>query len=176
MSDEPPGAAVVLGSRTLGGATTRDLLASGWRVATVSGRRPDLRALEVEGAITICTDAADPEELGNALDGDVARHVEWTRALWAAMRPFSAGGVYVNFLGQEGSDRVLGAYRQEKFERLVALNRKYDPTNFFRINRNIPPPQPRASPRRRPRSRVEAKCSCAIEISLRSQRSPRSWR
>jgi hypothetical protein len=55
------------------------------------------------------------------------------------MRPFSAGGVYVNFLGQEGAGRVLEAYGPEKFERLVAVKRTYDPTNFFRINQNIPP-------------------------------------
>lgn len=72
-------------------------------------------------------------------DGDAERHIEWTRALWTAMRPFSSGGVYVNFLGQEGADRVLEAYGPEKFERLVALKRRYDPSNFFRINQNIPP-------------------------------------
>jgi hypothetical protein len=55
------------------------------------------------------------------------------------MRPFSAGGVYVNFLGQEGAGRVLEASGPEKFERLVAVKRRYDPTNFFRINQNIPP-------------------------------------
>ena len=55
------------------------------------------------------------------------------------MRLFSAGGVYVNFLGQEGAERVLAAYGPEKFERLVALKRKFDPTNFLRINQNIPP-------------------------------------
>jgi FAD/FMN-containing dehydrogenase len=56
------------------------------------------------------------------------------------MRLFSAGGVYyVNFLGQEGAERVLAAYGPEKFERLVALKRKYDPTNCFRVNQNIPP-------------------------------------
>ena len=72
-------------------------------------------------------------------DGNSERHIEWTRALWTAMRPFSGGGVYVNFLGQEGTDRVLEAYGPEKFDRLVALKRKYDPSNFFRINQNIPP-------------------------------------
>ena len=72
-------------------------------------------------------------------DGDTERHVEWTRALWAAARPYSAGGVYVNFLGQEGADRVLEAYGPEKFARLIALKRTFDPTNFFRINQNIPP-------------------------------------
>jgi hypothetical protein len=72
-------------------------------------------------------------------EGDPATHVDWTRGLWSAMRPFSAGGVYVNFLGQEGSDRVREAYGAAKFERLTALKRAYDPANFFRINQNIPP-------------------------------------
>jgi FAD/FMN-containing dehydrogenase len=72
-------------------------------------------------------------------DGDADRHVAWTRELWSSARPFSAGGVYVNFLGQEGSERVREAYGTHKFERLVALKRKFDPTNFFRINQNIPP-------------------------------------
>jgi NAD(P)-dependent dehydrogenase (short-subunit alcohol dehydrogenase family) len=68
VSDEPAGAAVVLGARNLGGAITRDLLASGWRVATVARTPPDLHALETEGAITVRADAADPEELRDALD------------------------------------------------------------------------------------------------------------
>jgi FAD/FMN-containing dehydrogenase len=72
-------------------------------------------------------------------DGDPAPHVEWTRQLWSAMRPYSAGGVYVNFLGQEGSERVHEAYGAAKFKRLTALKRAYDPTNFFHINQNIPP-------------------------------------
>jgi len=72
-------------------------------------------------------------------DGDDERHIAWTRGLWQAMRPFTAGGVYVNFLGQEGANRVLEAYGQEKFDRLVALKRKLDPDNFFRVNQNIPP-------------------------------------
>jgi hypothetical protein len=71
--------------------------------------------------------------------GDPDPQVNWTRDLWSAMRDHSAGGVYVNFLGQEGSDRVLEAYGTEKFERLRDLKRRYDPTNFFHVNQNIPP-------------------------------------
>jgi FAD/FMN-containing dehydrogenase len=71
--------------------------------------------------------------------GDATPHIQWTRALWTAMRPFSAGGVYVNFLGQEGAERVREAYGEAKFERLTTLKRTYDPTNFFHINQNIPP-------------------------------------
>ena len=66
----------------------------------------------------------------------------WARELWRAMQPFSSGGVYVNYLGQEadeGADRVKAAYGPEKYERLVALKNKYDPTNLFRMNQNIRP-------------------------------------
>src|SRR5215212_4780972 len=63
---------------------------------------------------------------------------EWVRNLWAALeRHFT--GVYVNFLMDEGEDRVRQAYGAEKYERLKALKRKYDPDNLFRINQNIPP-------------------------------------
>jgi FAD/FMN-containing dehydrogenase len=67
------------------------------------------------------------------------KHIRWTRDFEVAMRPHSTGGVYVNFLGEEGEDRVKAAYGPEKYGRLVALKNKYDPTNFFRLNQNIKP-------------------------------------
>lgn len=67
-------------------------------------------------------------------------HIGWTREFWTAMQPFSTGGVYVNFLSEDdGEDRVRAAYGAEKYERLVALKNKYDPTNLFRLNQNIKP-------------------------------------
>ncbi len=71
-----------------------------------------------------------------------ADNVRWVRDLWDAMAPYSSGGVYVNYLGQEadeGADRVKSAYGPEKYTRLVALKEKYDPTNLFRLNQNIKP-------------------------------------
>lgn len=67
------------------------------------------------------------------------KHIRWARDFWAAMQPFSAGGVYVNFLSNEGEERVRAAYDPKTYERLVALKNKYDPTNFFRLNQNIRP-------------------------------------
>ncbi len=65
--------------------------------------------------------------------------IAWARTFWEAVRPYSTGRVYVNFLGEEGQDRVRQAYGAVKYERLRALKRKYDPTNFFRVNQNIVP-------------------------------------
>lgn len=59
-------------------------------------------------------------------------HMRWAREFFASTEPFSTGGVYVNFLGNEGEKRVVAAYGEAKYERLVALKNKYDPANFFR--------------------------------------------
>jgi FAD/FMN-containing dehydrogenase len=55
------------------------------------------------------------------------------------MTPSATGGVYVNFLGEEGHERIKAAYGEATYARLVDLKRSYDPTNFFRLNQNIPP-------------------------------------
>ena len=47
--------------------------------------------------------------------------------------------VYVNFLMEEGEERIRKAYGAEKYDRLKALKRTYDPGNFFRLNQNITP-------------------------------------
>jgi FAD/FMN-containing dehydrogenase len=66
-------------------------------------------------------------------------HVGWAGEVHEGMAPFAAGGVYVNFLGEEGHDRVRAAYGERTYERLVELKRAYDPTNLLRVNQNIPP-------------------------------------
>jgi FAD/FMN-containing dehydrogenase len=63
---------------------------------------------------------------------------QWARDYWDALSPFHTS-VYVNFLMEEGEDRVRDAYGAEKYDRLKALKRAYDPTNFFRLNQNITP-------------------------------------
>ena len=74
-----------------------------------------------------------PEQAEGAPD-----HVAWVRSLFGELEP-SARGVYVNFLGDEGADRVRAAYGAEKYERLVQLKTRSDPTNLFRSNQNIAP-------------------------------------
>jgi hypothetical protein len=64
---------------------------------------------------------------------------EWARGLWSALEPHHTDTVYVNFLMDEGEDRVREAYGRERYDRLKQLKRKYDPGNLFRLNQNIPP-------------------------------------
>ena len=63
---------------------------------------------------------------------------EWVRDFWGALGPYHES-VYVNFLMEEGEERVRQAYGASKYDRLKALKRKYDPDNLFRLNQNIRP-------------------------------------
>jgi FAD/FMN-containing dehydrogenase len=63
---------------------------------------------------------------------------QWVVRAWEATYPYSAGGGYVNFLGNEGTDRVRTSYR-DNYDRLAEIKRRYDPTNVFRLNQNIEP-------------------------------------
>ena len=62
----------------------------------------------------------------------------WTKQYWEAIHPYSAGGAYVNFMMNEGEDRIKATYGKN-YERLVSIKNKYDPNNFFRVNQNIKP-------------------------------------
>jgi hypothetical protein len=62
--------------------------------------------------------------------------ITWANEYWEAVHPFTLGGAYINFMMDEGSDRIKATYR-DNYDRLVEIKRKYDPTNFFRINQNI---------------------------------------
>jgi FAD/FMN-containing dehydrogenase len=63
---------------------------------------------------------------------------EWARGLWSALEPYHTS-VYVNFLMEEGEERIRQAYGAEKYKRLRELKNRYDPDNLFRLNQNIPP-------------------------------------
>ena len=81
-------------------------------------------------ALAIWTDSADD-----------ARQVAWARAVAEGLRPASLTGAgYANYASaDESTERVLAAFGPERFARLAEVKRRYDPTNVFRSNLNIPP-------------------------------------
>jgi FAD/FMN-containing dehydrogenase len=74
----------------------------------------------------------DPDPANNS------KTTAWTQAYWEELHPYSAGGAYVNFMMDEGQERIEATYR-DNYKRLVAVKNKYDPTNFFHVNQNIRP-------------------------------------
>ena len=63
---------------------------------------------------------------------------DWAKAYWQALHPHSAGGAYVNFMMDEGQDRVRATY-SDNYPRLARIKAAYDPDNLFRVNQNIRP-------------------------------------
>ncbi len=79
--------------------------------------------------IPVWTDPAEDEQ-----------NIRWAREFHKAMEPFTLGALYVNGVGDENpAVDVRSAFRSGTFDRLTALKTTYDPTNFFRLNPNIPP-------------------------------------
>ena len=74
----------------------------------------------------------DPDPAG----ADAIR--DWCVGYWDAVHPHSAGGAYVNFMMEEGQERVQATYR-DNYDRLARVKAQYDPENVFRINQNIRP-------------------------------------
>ncbi len=92
------------------------------RAPTASARRPS------------CS-TSSPCRTSRGLD----THIDWAQRLYAEIEPSLTGGAYINFLSAEGEERVKAAYGAEKFARLQALKDRYDPTNLFHLNQNVPP-------------------------------------
>lgn len=74
----------------------------------------------------------DPDPANNE------KTISWAKSYWDALHPFSAGGAYVNFMMDEGEERVKATYG-DNYKRLVEIKNKYDPANLFRVNQNIRP-------------------------------------
>jgi len=85
----------------------------------------DVKFVHIIAAVT-----PDPEPL--------PRYRDWAKSYWAALQPLSAGGGYVNFLMDEGEDRIASSYL-ENHARLASIKAKYDPDNLFQVNQNIKP-------------------------------------
>ena len=70
---------------------------------------------------------------------DTDKNIAFTKDLAGAMKPWSSGRVYLNFLGDEGQGRIEAGFGPEKYARLRQIKATWDPANLFRINQNIPP-------------------------------------
>jgi FAD/FMN-containing dehydrogenase len=76
--------------------------------------------------------------MGAAPDEDRAA-IDWARGQWEALRAHALPSGYVNFLMDEGQERVASVFGPEKYDRLTALKARWDPDNVFRLNQNVPP-------------------------------------
>ena len=74
-----------------------------------------------------------------AEDADRADDTAWTRDFFDAVTPYATGRAYINFMGNEGHERVRTAYGEAKYARLVKLKARWDAGNVFRMNQNIVP-------------------------------------
>ncbi len=74
----------------------------------------------------------DPDPANNE------RMIQWTKDYWMALHPFSSGGAYLNFIMDEGNERVRASYG-DNYTRLAQIKATYDPQNLFHINQNIKP-------------------------------------
>jgi len=70
---------------------------------------------------------------------DTDKNIEWARSFRRAIKPFTNGGIYLNFVGDEGEDRVRAAFGDVKYKRLAAIKGEWDPGNVFQGNQNIKP-------------------------------------
>jgi hypothetical protein len=70
--------------------------------------------------------------------GNKDKIITWARDYWDAQHPYSAGGAYINFMMDEGEERIKATYG-DNYKRLEELKAKYDPNNLFRVNQNIKP-------------------------------------
>jgi len=81
--------------------------------------------------LTVWEDPADDE-----------RAIHWTRELCAEMRPWATGATYLNFVGDEGEERIVSGYGQANYDRLAAVKADYDPDNTFHLHHPIRPATP----------------------------------
>ncbi len=80
--------------------------------------------------------------IARSVDGaGFASDVSWARDARAALASYGPDTMYVNFTGEAGEDKVRASYPPETYARLVEIKDRYDPTNVFRLNQNIPPSQ-----------------------------------
>ncbi len=76
---------------------------------------------------------------------DDERAIRWTRDVRADVHPWATGAVYLNFIGDEGTERIVAGLGQDNYDRLATIKAEYDPDNVFHLNHNIAPIPPEPS-------------------------------
>ncbi len=107
------------------------LVAMGGALARVAARETAFAFRDAQHALEVLPAWAEGE--------NPRVHLDWMHSVRAAAASASLGAGYVNFLGDEGPERVRAAYGPDTYERLAALKQAVDPCNRFRFNQNIPP-------------------------------------
>jgi hypothetical protein len=131
LSDEAIDTTIEMAAEPTSPITTVLFQPMGGAIADVG---PDETALPVRDAkwcyhaLTMWRPEMGPDEV----------HVNWTKNLAAALSKYARPGIFLNFVADEGQERVRSTYGPH-YDRLVALKDRYDPTNLFRLNQNIPP-------------------------------------
>ena len=70
---------------------------------------------------------------------DNEANIAWTRRFRADINRYASGGIYLNFIGDEGQDRIRAAFGPDNYDRLAAVKAEFDPNNIFKANQNIRP-------------------------------------
>jgi FAD/FMN-containing dehydrogenase len=73
----------------------------------------------------------------NPLDDE--RGKRWAHSIRADLKPWAMDSVYLNFIGEEGEERIVSSFGNENYQRLARIKAQYDPGNLFRLNQNIRP-------------------------------------
>jgi FAD/FMN-containing dehydrogenase len=89
---------------------------------------PQRRATWVMHPLGLWEDPADDEQA-----------IAWARGTCADFKQFATGDVYLNFIGDEGQERIIAGFGRENYDRLAALKAELDPDNVFRLNHNVQP-------------------------------------
>lgn len=131
MPDAAVKTLVELGTAPISPMTQIIVVPGGGALARVDPGKTAIDERSAEWNIHYLSMWADP--------ADDAANIGYTREFVEAMKPWTTGRVYLNFIGDEGTDRVADSYGTDTYQRMRQLKRTWDPDNVFRHNQNIPP-------------------------------------
>ena len=131
LPDDAVDTLVGLATQPVSPLTQTILVAGGGAIARVSDDATAFGGRAAPWNIHYLSMWADP--------ADTEQNIAFTKGLSSAMKPWTTGRVYLNYIGDEGTDRVEAGFGPEGFARIRALKKVWDPENLFHHNQNVPP-------------------------------------